>query len=112
MEREKIYRINVFGGKMKVEDFALGILKLVNYKSSVKETIVDVTTVQGTNWVIVDSYKDISEELKDMFNADEIRVEPLNLYLIDWCDLGKKTEKEIEHLVYDKEEEVLIIGEN
>lgn len=111
MDRNSAFKIRVFCGKMKVEDFALNILQLVNYKSNVKETIIDVETVSGTNNVIVSSYKDISSELKSMFNAEEVKVEPLHLYTVDWCDLGAKTEKEIEHLVYDKEEEVLIISE-
>lgn len=111
MDKERVFKIKVFGGKMKVEDFALSILKLVNYKSSMKETVIDIETVEGTNNVIVCSYKDISSELKSMFNTNEVRVEPLHLYKIDWCDLDKKIEKEIEHLVYDKDEEILIISE-
>lgn len=109
MDKERVYKIRVFGGKMKVEDFALSILTLVNYKSSVKETVIDVQTIEGTNNVIVCSYKDISSELKDMFNAEEVQVEPLNLYMVDWCDLDDKIGEEMEHLVYDKDEEVLII---
>lgn len=111
MEKERVYRITVNGGEISTEDFALNILKLVNYKSSIKETIIDIKTVQGTNVVIVDSYKDVSDELKDMFNADEVQVEHLNLYIVSWCDLDTKIADEIEELVYEKDEEVLIIGE-
>ena len=111
MEKERGYRIKVNGGEMKVEDFAKGILTLVNYKSSVKETIIDVKTVENTNIVIVDSYKDISDDLKDMFNAESAEVSPLNLYKVEWCDLGSKIENEIEQLLYDEEEDVLILWE-
>lgn len=111
MDRERVYRIHVYGGKMKTEDFALSILTLVNYRSSVKESIIDIKTVEGTNTVIVDSYKDISTDLKRMFNTEEVQVEPLTVFSVDWCDLGSRVEAEIEDLVYNKDEAVLIISE-
>lgn len=111
MEKQIAYRITVYGGEMNVSDFALNILKLVNYKSSCYETILDVKTVQGTNTVIVDSYDDVSNDLKTMFNTDDVLIETLNIYMVDWCDLGKEVASEINELIYEKEEEVLIIGE-
>lgn len=111
IEKEKVYRLRVIGGEMKVDDFAKSILVLVNLKSSVKETVIDVTTVENSNIVIVDSYKDMSQELKHMFNTECVEVSTLNLYRVDWCDLGAEVSKEIEELVYAKEEDVLILGE-
>lgn len=108
MEKIKGFKHVVIGGEMSVTDFAKSILKLVNYRSSIKDSIIDVKTVEGTNNVVVSSCNDIAGDLKGMFNAENVITYPLTVYCTDWSDLGKKIANEIENLVYEKEEEVLI----
>lgn len=112
MEKLNVYRLSVYGGEMPVREFAESILILVNYRSNRKETIIDLKTLEGSNIVIVDSHKDISEELKRLFNTDRVDVEKLNVYLIeDGYDLGKNIGDEINKKIYDKDEIVKIISE-
>lgn len=110
MEKTKGFKHVVIGGEISVEDFALKILQLVNYRSSRKDTVLDVRTVDGTNNVVVCSCENIEKDLKSMFNASDVMTDPLTTYNLDWSDLGGKIAKEIESLVYDDEEEVLIIS--
>ena len=111
MERDKGFKHVVIGDEnMSIEEFAKAVLVLVNYRSSVKNSVLDIKTVEGTNHVVVCSTENIEKKLKEMFNAEDVATYPLNSYYLDISDLGKKVASEIENILYEKEEEFLIVS--
>lgn len=90
MEVVKGYKYTLEGHE-DLNEFAKGILFMVNAQSSRKDTIINVQTLDGTNIVIVDSLMEIDSEVDAYFK--EVRSkEIIDILQLDFDDLNKKSQ--------------------
>lgn len=91
--------------------FAKGVLALVNIKSSRRETIADVRTVEGMNRVIVVSYIDLDEYFKSNDHVWEVVMkDPMTI--ISEIEFSQRENKTLDKMMDNDEDYFFHIVEN
>jgi hypothetical protein len=98
MEKAKLMDVRFIGSE-NVQEFAMSILLLTNLKSSVKESVLEVTTFEGSNHIAVTMYKEFYESNKskliDQVGAITHTTEQI-LFGIEFDDIDNKIVKEMD----------------
>lgn len=91
---EKAKGIDVrFKGHKDIEGYALSILYLTNLKSSVKESVVEITTFTDTDHIAVTFYKDFFDNNKDMLEwriGEITHTSELIMFGVEYEDINSK----------------------
>lgn len=88
------YTVDVKGG---VKEYAEIVLILTNLKSSRKETIEHIKTIEGTNLISVISQIDLDDFFR-MHDAEITNKEEIEIIQLNFCDVNNSIQKQLEKL--------------
>ena len=94
------YLVDVEG---EVKEYAEVVLILTNLKSSIRETVEHIKTIQGANRISVVSQIELDSFFKS-HGAEIVIKEEIPIILLNTCDLKSSVESEIEKLSDENED--------